>query len=287
MRRTILVVQSDPHAGHKLGLMLPGVSWLEKDETGSYQQYTPKPTAFQEWLTSIHDRTLELAKNMSKGDEIVLIINGDITHGNKYPEQLVSTSIANQILIAINNMQPWLALDNLSTFRITVGTAAHNFKENTAEILVADSLAREHRDKNIRVLHHGLANIGGALIDYAHHGPHPGSRYWLSGNIARLYARSIIMSEIASGKTPPALIVRGHYHTFIHEIVSSYLGDVIRNTAMVIMPSMCGLSDHAQQASQSSSRVMCGMMIFEIIDGKIVDTVPVIETVDNRTYEDL
>jgi len=73
------------------------------------------------------------------------------------------------------------------------------------------------KNKDIKMCQHGLLDIDGVTIDYAHHGPFPGSRSWLKGNIARYYLRDLMMREIMNGNSPPKLVVRAHYHTPVEE----------------------------------------------------------------------
>ena len=60
---------------------------------------------------------------------MILVHNGDLTWGRKYPSELVSTRTADQLLIAVANLEPWGAYPNMHTVRLVHGTDSHAFGE--------------------------------------------------------------------------------------------------------------------------------------------------------------
>jgi hypothetical protein len=280
--RKILVVTSDWHSGHRLGLMnpdtvlyeqridrAPGKTVSELDYTlGEFQQYL----WYEVWLKGI-----EIVKQIADGDPVGLIVNGDITHGNKYPDQLITTSLANQFLIAEGCAKPWLdQLPGLNFIRFAVGTGSHIFQESASPVLVSELLKPKYPDVDVGVVHHGLLKANGLKVDYAHHGPSQGIREWTKGNQLRYYLKSIVAGAHKSGKKPPDVVFRSHYHYPHREIISEFVsGDNGRpqtiENRIYLTPSMCGMNDYAQQASKSSPVIYNGFMVLEIEDGKIVD----------------
>lgn len=209
--RRVLVFFSDSHGGHKLGLMNPDVVLYEEDEEGNYSPWTPSPTAVQRYLW--HDLYLPAIAEITKfagEDRVYLFHVGDLTQGKAYTDQLVSTRLADQILIAVANMQPWFSAGmNLTTFRLAQGTGSHIFREGSSTILVADRLRAEHKQVDIRSVRQGAATVGRMRVDYAHHGPSAGIREWTEGNQLRYYAKSKVIGDVMRNKKPPRLIVRG------------------------------------------------------------------------------
>ena len=287
MKRVILAAASDKHGGHKLGLLNPETVLEDEDRKGNLIQWTPGLEPFQEYLWGLHTKHVEDVKHLAGKDEIIIIDNGDLTAGNKYPHEQVSTRIADQFDIASWNLRPWLDLPNVKTVRITKGTGAHNFGEGSAEIIVQRMLKERYPKKDIRTIYHGLAKVGGITVDYTHHGPGTGSRNWLKGNEVRYYMKSLIQDEIDLGNTPPDLIIRGHYHEYIEEYYVKLFMEHRYKTEMCIVPSYCGIDDHARQVTKSKYILQHGMVAYEIVDGKILDTVPLFETIDIRTKEKL
>ena len=291
--RKIIAAFSDTHGGHKLGLMNPEVVLYDEDEQGNLVPYTPRLTATQKYLWSQYQQDINSVIELAAGDDIVVIHCGDTTHGTKYPNQLVSTRPADQILIAVANFQPWLAIPNLSAFRLTQGTAAHNFGEASAEILVTEQLRAQYPDIDVGTVRHGLADVDGMLIDYAHHGPSTGIRKWTEGNQMHYYTRSLMFAELLRGQIPPRVVFRGHRHEYkrITERVESEEGDDRRLTYweadMIVLPSFCGLSEHGQQATQSNYLIANGVVALEVVDGSLIDAHPFCRSVDLRTREEL
>ena len=208
--RRILVVTSDWHAGHKLGLMNPETvlysQRIDGKGQGKIEQMDYTLGEFQRYLW--HDvwiPGIERVKELAAGCPIGVIVNGDITHGNKYPEQLVTTSVANQFLIAEGNVQPWLAMPNVNLLRFAIGTNSHIFGEATSPVIVSELLKPKYPKVNIGTVHHGLLDVMGVRVDYAHHGPSQGIREWTKGNQLRYYLKSIMSGALKNGEKPPAI----------------------------------------------------------------------------------
>ena len=133
MQRRIVVVMSDSHAGYKLGLMAPNVTLHDEGQNGQLVEYTPEPTAFQSWLWEQYEGWLGEIQAWAAGDEIIVYHNGDLTWGSKHPEQTISTRQADQMIIAMDNLTPWLEIPNVSHFRMIAGTGAHTFGRRAAK----------------------------------------------------------------------------------------------------------------------------------------------------------
>lgn len=279
--RKIIVIASDLHAGHILGLMNPetklaheiidgrgqSVQTWEEYHLGHYQRYL--------WET-IWEPGIKEVSRLSDGCPIALVINGDITQGQKHPEQLITTSMANQFLIAAGTVEPWLKhLPNLKMVRFSYGTASHIFSEGTSPIIVSQLLKPKYPKVSIEVVHHGLLNVQGVTVDYAHHGPSQGIRLWTEGNQLRYYTKSIMLSHLKDGEKPPDIIVRSHYHYPKRERVDVTVNHDGRmetvTSSIYLTPSMTGLNDYAQQATKSSHMLYNGFFVFEIESGKIID----------------
>lgn len=285
MKRVILAVASDKHGGHKLGLLNPETILEDEDSKGNLIQWTPELGAFQQYLWNLHEQHVEDVKHLAGKNDIILIDNGDLTAGNKYPHEQISTRIADQFDIAAWNLRPWLELKNVKILRITKGTGAHTFGEGSSEIITQRILKGWYPKKDIRTIYHGLAKIAGLVVDYTHHGPTTGSRNWLKGNEFRYYLKSLIQDEIDLGNTPPDLVLRSHFHEYVEEyIVKMFMGTRYKVQGNII-PSYCGIDDHARKITKSKHILHHGMVCYEVIDGKILDTVPMFETIDIRTRE--
>jgi len=224
---------------------------------------------------------------LADDDPLTVIHNGDLTWGRKYATELVSTREANQYLIAVANLAPWLELPNLTALRLSHGTGSHGFQEGTDVALISELLRARFPGCDIGVCRHGLADVDGVLIDYAHHGPPPGSRAWLTGNNLRYYIRSLMMDELVRHRAVPRVVLRAHYHTYQRETVRVPSGAGEAVTDGVLTPAYCGLSEFAQQATRSAYLIGCGLVALEIEDGRLVDIHAMQRTVDLRREEKL
>ena len=106
MTRKILVVVADEHAGSTQGLMGPDVQLL--DDTGPEPRvWTPAQTAIQrEWLWPHHVAFMDKVFELAGKSEVTLALPGDLTQGNKYHEELISSRMADQFSIALANLEP-------------------------------------------------------------------------------------------------------------------------------------------------------------------------------------
>lgn len=284
--RILLPVLSDTHGGHKLGLMNPDVTLFQEAENGQLVPYQPEPTASQKYLWCLYKNHLDRVRDLAGEDPIVFIHNGDICQGNKHPTELVSTRMADQILIALANLSV-LFEGRVSALRLSIGTEAHVFGEGSAEILVADALQSRFPEHNIQVCHHGLPTVGGVTIDYAHHGPFTGSRSWLQGNVARYYLQSMMMEEIMAGNTPPRLYLRAHFHNWCCETVTLWIGEKEYTSTILVTPAYCMLGEHGIKATRSRSSITNGMAVVEIVNGDILKIHRLASTIDIRSKETL
>jgi hypothetical protein len=281
MQRRILAAGSDFHGGSKFGLMAPDVTLFDEDEEGNPIPYTPRQTASQVYLWRLCLEGIEKIKALAGEDRIDFMHGGDECHGNKHPQSLVSTRMADQIAIAEANFDPILEQTNAQVTRLVSGTGAHNFLEGSSALIVSRLLASNHPGKDIKAVFHGLLDIDGFSVDYSHHGPHPGSREWLKGNIARFYLRDLMMRELMHGNKPPDLVLRGHFHTPIIETLTM----CGCTSTLMILPSMCVIDEYTRQATRSVNSITNGLVAFEIVNGKLLDIHEYTQNIDIRTRE--
>jgi hypothetical protein len=282
---TIAVFLSDTHGGHKLGLLKPGITLYEEDETGNLSPYTPTLTATQEYLWDCYREDIERVIALADGDRIVVFHCGDLTQGDKYKQQLVSTRMADQVIIAVENLGEWTAIPNVDTIRLAVGTGSHIFSESSSPVLVSEIL-RGRWDGDLRVVKHGLPTLDGIEIDYAHHGPSIGIRIWTEGNQLRYYLKSLMLRALTGGRPPPRWVFRGHFHEYWRETVNLRSGDAWYHSDIVLLPSYCGMGEYGRQATRSKYQLSNGLVALEIEDGHN-RLHPFERTVDLRTREEL
>jgi len=308
-KRTILYVESDDHGGNIRGLMSPDtrlpddnlILELANDEDLSFTEaelmvisdpkefdycyHSPKLRSFQLYLNKLRNRNLEWLVDLSAGDEILYLHLGDITQGQKYVSDWVTTRIGDQFLIALANHRPIMELPNLKAARYVEGTSSHVFGDGTSGGVVTAQLKAEYPEIDVKPIHHGLIEYNGLLIDCAHHGPGPGSRKWLEGNIASYYIRDRMMKDLLRGRNPADLFLRAHFHTWARAFWNISIDDKDYISEICLMPSMCGLNCYGRQVTKSVEQITNGALAFEIYGDKILDVHRWTKTLDLRNYE--
>ena len=285
MKRTIFVIVSDLHGGHRHGLLNPATELHEYDEEGNIvKDFHPQLNPVQEYLWKIYTAQIDWIKKMSGTDDIVLCFNGDMTTGNFHDDLLTSDRMADQIVIAMSNSEPWYELPNLKAVRYIKGTGVHVFGEGSSELLLGLISSKSHPDVDCKVSDHSLLTVNGMQMDISHHGPPPGSRKWLEGNECRYYLRDLMMRDLLEGKTPPRMVFRGHYHTYAQEQLTISNG-TFHTSTLVLTPSFTFPNGYTRKVIKSPSRVTHGMVVTEIVDGQPLKIHPLVKTIDIRTKE--
>ena len=284
---TILAAMSDTHCGYTMGLIDPDVDLQQEREDGTIVPFTPELTEGQKTLHVLHTQSIAEVSYLTKKHPGIFIHDGDITHGNKYMGQLVTTRIADQILIALSALDPWFRIRGIQKYRFATGTEVHVFGEASAEVLVCNTYKQKYPKRDIEVVKHGrilLQDEDNIEIDYAHHGPPPGTRPDLRGNSARAYLKGICATAVGFDERPPRLVLRGHYHVPVEETVyTRFRGGWVKST-IFLLPSFTFPDHHTIQAARSEGKVTVGMMIFTI-NGDEIEATPMTETVDITTKE--
>lgn len=284
--RLVVVLLSDTHAGHKLGLLNPEITLL--DEVG--EPYSPGLNHTQRYLWDLYIEHLDNVAEIAGRSPVLLLHNGDVTQGDKYPSHLTLPLISDQVIAASTNLRPWFEdrRIRLHAVRVIVGTASHTW-EASSEVLVAQRLAQMYPKVDVKPLYHAsivLTGQAGQVIDVAHHGPFPGGRKWLRGNSARYYLRSAMMAELVDGETPPRLYARAHYHEWVRETVRIRRNgqDVVSD--LVITPSYSGIDDYVRRATRSKRRIDHGLVVC-VFERGLCEIIPLYRELDIRTREEL
>lgn len=298
MKRSIFASLGDTHGNSKVGLLNPEATlheevplFEEDDEEDEVEliPYTPTLTLAQKRLWGDYTEDLTALAEVAAGDPVDVLHGGDLAQGSKHWGELVSTRAADMIEIAAANLRPILDLKesgklNLRNFWIAKGTGAHTEGEGSLELVVAKLLSAEY-DFKVKVAYHYLLDIDGYMVDASHHGPGPGIRNWLRGNILQLYTLSLMMDELDAGRRPPDLVIRHHFHQYVRRWSTKITHRGTFETLAVICPSYCFTNDYARKVAKSPSRITIGQLAYELLDGKLYYTHELLRTYDLRVKE--
>ncbi len=285
--RGVIVAISDTHGGHRLGLCNPNTEIEVEGSTGEIVKQKVGLNEPQEFLWETYLNGLKRFKELAGGDPIAVIHNGDIVQGNHFPREQIGTRIYDQILISYMNFLPIIEILNPRYILLSKGTGSHDLGEGSATMLLCKMLTEKYPGITTTASYHSKDKIFGLWIDYAHHGSMTGRRIWLRGNEMRYYLRDIMMGELALGKRPADVYLRGHYHAYWREFLTiEFHGDDYESW-MINLPSLCFLGDYGVQATRSPIAIQVGMVAMEIIDGSLHKIHKHIESIDTRTTQEL
>lgn len=282
-KRRLFCLLSDTHAGKRVGLMHPEVKLVRScDNGGSVKIWTPEMTTTQEWLWSVYSECAQELQDFAGKDEIIVGHLGDVTNGDKHGGNIPDTTLEDQRIIACANLQVLLDIKNVTKMRIMRGTEAH--VPDSAEARVAHWLSVK-TGKDVDCANHSRYIIDQEIIDAAHHGPYPGSRDWLKGNVALYHLRDRIYRDRRSGITPATVYGRGHYHQFVHVTLNEVWHEKYHPHHLIITPSFSGLDDYVRKVAKSPPILESGFVVLEFIDDYLTSIHPIIRSIDLRTEE--
>jgi hypothetical protein len=291
MSRAIVVAEGDLHSGNKLGLMSPNTKLQEiiltEDGKAHIQWYSPDLTKTQKVIWNVRQKGIKEIEKLAGNDPIILFELGDLTHGNSYASELVSHRVADQYTIAYYNLLEWYKLKNLKSVRFSIGTGSHVFGYGSSEITLTEKYKQEFPEIDTNIAYHWLIDVLGVQFDLAHHGAGSGIRHWLRGNVARYYLRDIIYTEVFAGRTPPDVVLRAHFHTYVKEILFTSVENKEYESRLYVVPPLCIPGDYAIKVIKSVYNVQVGLLAFEVVDGQIRDTFKFTQNFDTRIKEKL
>ena len=159
-KRRWVLAESDPHAGHKLGLCNPDAQILDPDQG---IRVPPTLTEYQRYIWDLRTEYLNNVWEMAGNAPVVYIMGGDITHGKDHGEQLMASRQSDQRAIARANMTPVLERRNVKVLRFVTGTGVHVFGEGSSEIELVDRLTESHPRHDIGIAHHSRLALDGVV----------------------------------------------------------------------------------------------------------------------------
>ena len=282
---TRLVALADCHAGLRVGLCNPSVILYNEGEHGDLVPYSPQLTAAQVMMWERYTAWMDEITAMP--GIIKLVINGDLTHGVRHPQQIMSNRAGDQVLIAASIIEPWIQTGQVGAVVFIAGTAVHNGAEASQDIETFSFIQHKYPKLKCRVMYHGSLTVAGVEIDVAHHGPGAGLREWLRGNVAALYLRDRMMGAFQYDGKPADLYLRAHVHQRIHVTNHLVYQDAEYTSTLVGCLPLCLVNEYARQRSQSPQFCQFGLQAFTIASGHISEPEWYSETVDLRTKEEL
>lgn len=255
MNKGALVFINDTHVGSTTGMM-PKLGVTLKD--GVPLGLSPLQKESSQHFEKVWKRLKK------KGLPIALFLGGDLIEGNHHltteawsnPEAHIDAAL--DLLRAPANMAKYI-------FAVS-GTPSHIGSQGSADDRIAKELgATEVYGR--RCNYHIRVKVFGVKVDLAHHGPSRGKRNWNRENQLRLYAKSILMTDVANGREAPDVIVRAHRHQKV-ECQVEYEG---YKAWSFLSPAWQWRTEYGHIVSGEDSVASVGALIVYIKKGKVVD----------------
>jgi len=216
-RKHLIVMVADVHGGSTVAICQP--EGFQLDDGGWY-----KPSKAQCWIWNHYVKAIGEVAALAKeeGADVTLAVNGDMTDGlhhlntnAQYTSAMDSHHVrtANRVLVhAFTELRP-------VAIHMTRGTGAHVGKGGSLE----EGLARVLRDKGFPLVedpdtgqvtsYRRRYEVGGLLIDQAHHG-RMGQRAHTRNPYLLYYAQDIEFEARDDKERPPDIAIRSHAHLY-------------------------------------------------------------------------
>jgi hypothetical protein len=259
-RSAQLVVLSDLHCGSKLGILPPK---FELDDGNVIGQNMLQAEMWKFWTGDLWKYIDQRAKTR----ETIVVCNGDLIDSLHHQTfQVVSNDPLEHIVIATSILTPIAAKYKTYVIR---GTPAHVMASGSADEQVAQEIGAEKvaGDRKVRSSFHLKLNFAGALFDFAHQGPNPGTRMWLFGNSLRGYARTIVLDALVRHDRPPDCVVRSHFHRKCLETINDYNHEC----KAIVTPALQFKTEYSHMIVSHESIADVGATVISIDDGRISD----------------
>lgn len=264
----VLAVVNDLQVGSDIAILDPSSLLSRWDDKNSIDYTIPvQLNPAQQYLFDLYRSGIEKTIELAKDRNVYVIVNGDMTQGDRFMEGLSYPLLSDQVQIATDLICRWLQYPQVKSIRLTRSTQVHAFKEGHADHAIAKKIREAYKGFDVKLVTHGLLNVGGVWVDYAHHGPPGGVRTHLKGNLLRYYTQSLIAASMRDREPVPNIVLRAHKHERIEERITTFRKDERVYTLAMTVPSFQLLTPFAQKATTSESNVTNGMVAIEVGDG--------------------
>lgn len=287
--RRVVVSFSDTHCGHVLGIAAPGTLLQKHDEKGALYEEEHIQTPPQKYLWNLLRKGKDEVKYLAGSDKVHLFFGGDPVNGDaKGWDGNFTNSETNQTAVATDVIDDWVREKWIASVRLASSTARHVFNDKSADYSILRELRRRNKGKDMRLVRHGKSNVGGAIVDFAHHGPLGESiRDWLDGRQMRYYLDDLFYKSLRYETDLPTIVLRGHVHTRSEEWAIKFMGDKRLKMLGCTLPSMQLLTDYAEKVTRSEEWVTNGVLAIEVIEGQPNEAFWFTETRDISVREEL
>jgi hypothetical protein len=272
---TTLLHLSDSHSGLLAGLIAPETE-LEYDNG---EKRTMLLSSASEWVWECFNKLIDATIDFADGDAVFVYHTGEVCHGGKFAEFLYSAWAGHQVTIAVKALAELRRIPSLTALRLVYGTAAHDYGMQAMTKDCASQIASW--GYSTACVSHGLEEVEGCLIDFAHHGPSV-SKTEDKASVGRRYVIRYARKFLERSQRAPDVILRGHVHQRVTEPVKVPWGRDGKPVLLSIGSPLTGPNEYARQFTKSAPLTEVGGTLVKLNNGFVVDFVGVTWERDER-----
>lgn len=206
-------------------------------------------------------------------DDIVVVLMGDLIHGDRSPEEVTSVSMKDQKDAVVQCILPYTN-KAYKSYAIK-GTKYHVGEDG----IIEDGIAQELGTHKLKAFDKLEVEIEGFRFMFQHKGPSTGTRAWTKGNVMRAHLRSLAIDAMRQKREPCDYYLWAHFHQYLHEcvIVRGPWGE--KEIHGYVLPAWCAANEFALAVVKDLELSDIGMIYFDI--GETVTCHKAFERFDN------
>lgn len=273
MQKVALLIRSDGHSGHREGHCSPDTELPDSVPMyGRPGKHKVNLTATQKAIDKVSKDALLWTKNNCKGYKRIYVDLGEVMHGNKHIDNLQTSDIDEQKIIAIDAIKPFLRVCERAY--LMQATSWHEGSNGAHSKAVAAELKGIYKSKTIQRMNKLRLNIDEFLIQFSHHGANTSKVKHLEGNAAHNAAKNMLHESLIENERCPDLVLSAHCHKPSMGTAHVLSEGRYHSCTWAVTSPMCGPGAYSRQVANPHAYYI-GMNIIQIVDGKLLRIEPI------------
>ena len=283
--KTCFIVRSDAHSGHREGHCSPDTELADDVPIqGRAGKHPVSLTAVQQAIHKVSEDALLWVKNNCRGYQKWYIDLGEVMQGNLHRENLQTSDMDEQKMIAVDTIKPFLSV--CKGGRFMQGTSWHESSNGTNVKNVVSELKGRFKSKDIQFMNKLRVNIDGFTIQFSHHGVNTSKIKHLEGNAAYNAAKNMLNESLIENESYPDLVFSAHCHKPSWGTAHVISGGRYHTCSWAVTAPMCGPGAYSRQVA-NPSKYYIGMNIVQVVDGKLLHIEPIYARLSDYVMEEL
>lgn len=283
MRKFALIIRSDAQSGHREGHCSPNTE-LPDDVPmyGRPGKHKVTLTATQMAINKVAEDALLWTKNNCKGYKRFYVDLGEVMQGNKHIDNLQTTDIDKQKIIAVDTIKPFLRICERAYFM--QATSWHEGINGANSKAVASELKGIYKSKKIQRMDKLWLDIDGFSIMFLHHGATTSKYKRLEGNATYRAATNMLQDSLIENERYPDLVLSAHCHKPSMGTAHVLSEGIYHSCTWAVTSPMCGPGAYSRQVAHPH-KYYIGMNIIQIVDGRLLRIEPIYARLSDYVME--